>query len=115
MNLQDVDEIQGAIISSLPKNYNMTRKISNEGVQFTVANHEGIEVFTTEGFDEKIQLYNVYGWLIRINRKPTTNHLWRPRTHEIDIQRVSGKFTLEGIDSNSEIPPDLDPSNILKK
>jgi len=100
-------DIEQAIHAARPPSWRFKLEVDQGVYAATFTNAEGNVVWTLEGFDARLTLFDAYGWLQR-RQLPRTNPVWNRRG---EIRRPSvGPMSLRGVLVPD--PQDLDPAEI---
>ncbi len=101
-------DIEQAIHAARPPGWQFCLEV--EGGIYTVAftDAEGNDIWSREGIDERLILFDAYGW-IQQRQLPRLNPVWQRKQREMHRPQV-GPTSLSGV--NFSDPADLDPAEI---
>src|SRR5512137_783473 len=109
MTAWESEDIEDAIRQALPKGWQFEYGCSESGGWAVIGDEEGQIKWETTGVpDERLLLFNAYGWLITRGMEPR-NPAWALRKGSIPQPKV-GQFSLPGVSVPD--PEDLDPAEI---
>lgn len=101
-------DIEQAIHAARPPTWRFKLEVEQGVYAATFTDAEGNVIWTLEGFDERLTLFDAYGWLQR-RQLPRTNPVWIRKRGERYRPQV-GPTSLSGV--RVPDPGDLDPDEI---
>ena len=106
-----LEEIQSAIRLSLKPGWQLSMEFLPIGMWAgTLQDADANGLWYEEHVDQRILLFNLYGWLRQAEGPRPSHPLWRRRS-EVQIPSQFGRKAYQG-DTNIPDPEDLDPAEV---